>query len=522
MEPDGALYAGIAKRMVLTGDWINLYVNGNDWLDKPHFTFWVTALSFKLFGISAFAYKLPALLFTFSGACYTYLLGRSICNKRIGLVSSLSFLTALHLVISNFDVRAEGYLCALIIAAVYHYYRAQQESFWHVVAGSLFAAAAVMTKGMFAVIPVFSGFIIYWILTGQARQLLRARWWSALFMLLLFIVPELYALYTQFDLHPEKVVFGQNAVSGIRFFFIDSQFGRFLNTGPIRGKGDLSFFLHTTLWAFLPWSLLLCTAVFQLFKRRHREGQPREIIILWTSSAATFLLFSFSRFQLPHYIIVLFPFFAVITAIYLTSLRDRALQIFSYIQNLLFLLVILLLCAIALISGFKNNYLTVGMLMMVTLLSFIYIKGRNQLMLVARGSLLSAGIMVFLYAFFYPALLRYQAGMTAGQWLRKNHPQTTTAVFSDSNAFAFAFYAGGIPQYLPDTGALDKFLSSRPAKDKLVIYTPAASAGLLREKYGAQVLKSFDHYRITRLTGKFLNNKTRPATLEKYLLLQLN
>lgn len=39
LEPDGALYATIAKHITLTGDWTNLFVDGNDWLDKPHFPF---------------------------------------------------------------------------------------------------------------------------------------------------------------------------------------------------------------------------------------------------------------------------------------------------------------------------------------------------------------------------------------------------------------------------------------------------------------------------------------------------
>ena len=47
MEPDGALYAAIAKHMALSNDWVNLVADGQDWLDKPHFPFWLAALSFK-------------------------------------------------------------------------------------------------------------------------------------------------------------------------------------------------------------------------------------------------------------------------------------------------------------------------------------------------------------------------------------------------------------------------------------------------------------------------------------------
>ena len=74
--PDGTLYALIAKNMVLRSDYINLYDHGKDWLDKPHFPFWLTALSFNLFGFTTWAYKLPGILFMLMGAAYTYLFAK--------------------------------------------------------------------------------------------------------------------------------------------------------------------------------------------------------------------------------------------------------------------------------------------------------------------------------------------------------------------------------------------------------------------------------------------------------------
>jgi hypothetical protein len=48
----------------------------------------------------------------------------------------------------------------------------------------------------------------------------------------------------------------------------DSQFGRFVNNGPITQKksGDIFFFAHTLLWAFLPWCLLFYYAVYKNLK----------------------------------------------------------------------------------------------------------------------------------------------------------------------------------------------------------------------------------------------------------------
>ena len=54
-EPDSALYATVAKHMAQTGDLINLVAYRQDWLDKPHFLFWVTSTSMRIFGVNEVA-----------------------------------------------------------------------------------------------------------------------------------------------------------------------------------------------------------------------------------------------------------------------------------------------------------------------------------------------------------------------------------------------------------------------------------------------------------------------------------
>lgn len=180
LEPDGALYATISKNMVLSGDYINLRVQGIDWLDKPHFPFWITALSFKLFGLNSFAYKFPAFLFWLAGGYFTYAFSKMIFSQQIARLSVLIYLSAEHLIISNNDVRAEPYLTGLVIAAAYFYYRTYKENKWvFIVPGSLCLAMATMTKGIFIPAIVFGGFFIEWIAKKKWNEFLKLRWWIA-------------------------------------------------------------------------------------------------------------------------------------------------------------------------------------------------------------------------------------------------------------------------------------------------------------------------------------------------------
>src|SRR6202012_5771907 len=345
--PDGTLYATIAKTMVLKHDYINLYAGGSDWLDKPHFPFWVTALSFNIFGITTWAYKLPGILFMMLGALYTYLFAKRLYNKEIALWSVLILLTAEHIVLSNSDVRAEPYLTGLIIASVYHFYRAYKPSnYWHLLLGCVFAACSIMTKGMFAIIPIGGAIAGHIIITKDWKQLFSWKWLIAIVLTMVLTLPELYCLYRQFDLHPEKVVFGHTGVSGLRWFFWDSQFGRFMNTGPIKGSGDPFFFVHTTLWAFLPWSLLLFAAIFQFIRKGIKNVQGSEWYCI-CGSLLTFLVFSASRFQLPYYLNIVYPFFAIITAQYLYQITaERSLRAVRLVQLILMSVMLIIVAAL--------------------------------------------------------------------------------------------------------------------------------------------------------------------------------
>ena len=117
---DAGLYALISKNIYISQNWADLKVYDKDWLDKPHFQFWVTAFSFKIFGVNSFAYKIPSLMFFFIGVYYTYRLGVVFKNKLFGIIGILILITTQHIFISNEDIRAETMLIGLIVPSLYY------------------------------------------------------------------------------------------------------------------------------------------------------------------------------------------------------------------------------------------------------------------------------------------------------------------------------------------------------------------------------------------------------------------
>ena len=525
LEPDGALYATIAKTIARSGDFINLRVEGRDWLDKPHFPFWMAALSFRIFGCHGFAYKLPALLFWGAGAWYTWRLAFSLYGRPVAQIATLIYVSAAHLVISNNDVRAEPYLTGLVIGSVYHFYKVSRtRSGLHLLAGSLLAACAVMTKGPFVLITISAGFILDWITAKEWQQFVNIRWWLAILLIVFFTLPELYCLYVQFDLHPEKIVFGHTGVSGIRFFFWDSQFGRFFNTGPIKGNGDLFFYFHTLLWAFLPWSLLLYAAVVQKC-RGLPNAVPGDKICLG-AALVSFGVFSLSRFQLPHYLNILFPFFSILTAGYLYNIRRRLTQkiirIAQGVLNLLFPALLFFLCWWFHFNGWP---VLLFVLLLLSLLPFWLFRGRELPDSIGRSFCIGLLALAFVNFCLYPAILRYQAGTQAGRYIGTrgialpSRDQDSQPVYTLAEApvnYSFEFYCT-LPVIRVPSDSLPVL------QGPVLVFSPSSFADSLKGK-GLRVesLRRWPNFHISQLTGEFIDYRTRDSTLEWYSLLRVS
>ena len=227
---DPGLYASIAKNLLYKKDLFQLFTYNQDWLDKPHFPFWAILASFKLFGVSVWAYRLPALLFFVLSLVYTYLFTRKYYSRDVAAIAVLILMTAQNTILSNTDVRAEPYLMGLIMGSIYHIACLEDRfTVKDLLLAALFTALAIMTKGIFVITAIYGSLIGQLLLQKKSSRLLQVKWLWLIVLTIIFTLPEFYALYIQFDMHPEKTVFGVHHVSGIKWFLWDSQFGRFVN-----------------------------------------------------------------------------------------------------------------------------------------------------------------------------------------------------------------------------------------------------------------------------------------------------
>jgi len=354
---DSVTYAALARHIALNNDWVNLVLDGKDWLDKPHLPFWITALFFKIGGISAFTYILPGFLFHLIGGYFTYRIARLFYNRDTAWLAVLVYVSVFEMMDSSIEVKAETYLTGFIMAACYYWMRFDAAAkVKYLLLGALFSAMAVMTKGVFTLIAITAGMVCMWLYRGEWRKLLSGKWLLALALTLLFTAPELAALYLQFDAHPEKVVFGHTHVSGIRFFLWDSQFGRFFNTGPIQNhNGNPLYFVDAFLWTFLPWVAVFVAAVYagiRHFVSRSPAGRA-SFVYLCGSFFIPFLIFSATAFQFEYYTVIIFPFAAILCAHYLADYlaRPAGHRKLLIAQWVITLLLLVLACGLSVYVG---------------------------------------------------------------------------------------------------------------------------------------------------------------------------
>jgi len=519
MEPDAAVYAEIAMEMHDSGNFLSIFHKGTDWLDKPHLPFWMSAISYSIFGVNGFAYKLPGVLFVLLGAFYTFLFGKRFYSRLHGYVAVLILITAQHIIISNQDVRAEPFMTALAIMRLYHFaVFLSSRKFLHAIIGCAALAGLIMTKGIFTIIPIGAGIGLSLLYKRQWKSIFHWQWLVCGLLTFVFLFPSLYGYYLQFDQHPEKKIFGQQGVSGVEFFLWTSQWGRFTNTGPIKGKGDLFFFVHTLIWAFLPWAFLAFFALYHKTKQLIRRTSLSENYTYF-GFITLFLVFSVSRFQLSFYLNPLFPFLAIITTAVLLKQKWRTARVFSIIDTVV--------CCLLFAGVLALHYFFLGNLphvdTIVVLLTGmgiaigVFTLTNSWLKKIIFGTaLVILSVNYYLSREFYPALLKYQSESELGYYMKAAQlPADQLIMSGDVRSVADVILHRVIPVIAVDS------LTASDASGKYV-YT--GSEGLNRMdslglKY--QLIKSFEDFHVTMLTGKFINRKTRSEAVKIYSLVKV-
>ena len=524
MDIDASQYAEISREMLKSGDYLHVFDRGIDYLDKPPFLFWVSAVSMKFFGLTNFGFKFPSILFAIWAIFATYKLAKRLYGEVTGRAAALVLATCQGMFLMTNDIRCDTILMSWTITAIWLIHEwAVSRRLLYLLGGCAAIAFGMMTKGPLALmVPVFC-FISDWALKRQWKNFFSPAHLLGLVVIAVLLIPMSIGLYQQFDQHPEKTVNGLQGVSGLRFFYWSQSFGRVTGESPWKNGVDMSFLFMNMLWSFLPWIFLLVPAIVlnivRLVKQKLRL-QPQQEFITTGGFLLTYLSLGSSAYQLPHYIFIAFPLAAIITARLITELvadgsfagLRRFMQPFQVVITSLLLLASLILIAYA----FPAPPLFIA-LWVLCIIGWLYLAFRKGL----TGKLLwlsAAGITIvnlFLTNHLYPTLLQYQAGSQAGQYIHSHNITTTdVGIFKmDDPLNSIQFYAQGTVTIVDTITQL---------RDQHYLLTMDAGLQQLKENgYQYDIALQRQLFKVSELTGPFMYPPTRHNEVRNYYLVRL-
>jgi 4-amino-4-deoxy-L-arabinose transferase-like glycosyltransferase len=514
MDNDSAHHANIALRMYLTGDYVNLIDNGKDYLDKPHLHFWLCAFSYKIFGVTTFAYKLPSFLFSIGGVCSVYRLGKILFNAETGKLSALIIASSFSFILANNDVRMDAILTASVAFASWQGIAfIENKKVINAIGLSLGLALGFSTKGHIAVFTPAIGLFFYILFKKDWKLFFNWKWIVVLISFAVFISPVVYCYYLQYNLHPEKIVNEKDNINGVKFILLDQSFDRFTGGMGSDAKNDYFFFLHSFFWAFAPWSFICYWALVEriknIFKRKSEWFSVYTILIMA-------VVVSVSGFKLPHYLNIVFPAASVLVASWLMLNKLREKIIFRV--QVVVITALLLLCTVINFWLFPlENYFLIPVIILLLAAVFHFLR-TTGIPFIPKAIYISIfSIFLFFFLFnsnYFPQLLSYQAGKELAEEKEKITGDSDIYFWKDNYSSSFNFYTSSLRKQFDSLSLYNK-------KSIWLLFTEKDREDILRSGYRIVKQVESKDYEITTFNLRFYIPSTREASLTKMVLAEI-
>ena len=534
MDYDAAQIGTISMSMYQRNDWLTIlnrhYVGGSwyDYLDKPHLVYWSAMAGYKIFGLGHVGMRFFSVLSTLVAAYGIAKLGSRLYNKEVGRWASLIFVTSQAIMLANHDVRTDALLTSFTLLSIWQLVVFVDTRKWlPLVAGFLFLALAVASKGLIA--AVVAGSAIFFYLMGKKdwQGIFNWKWPAAILIFLAGLSPFLYAYYLQFDMHPEKFVNGSYGNSGVKFLLWSHSVDRFSGNRNLVASPEFSFFFHTILWAFLPWTVLLVTGVFsrgkELWETRFASFFSREQLS-FAGVWAIFILMSFAKFKLPHYLNILFPMMSIFSAAWLWQLRENGQsktirQLFRVQKGIITILMAALIIIIVWSFPLKSPWVAFGIAGFCALLwQFWRVEGGMADRLVLLTATAALLLNFVLNTHFYPAIGKYQGGSTMAGLIKEKGIDTGSVYLYGKVVRSLDFYTQRFTPVIDSAGIFEELSKGRTLR----LYTTDNSGDTLRMQYpGATAVITTPNQKITRLKFSFFNPAKREEGMPKAVLYEL-
>ncbi len=298
LDDADSTHAEAAREMLVTGDYVTLHVNGVRYLEKAPLPYWLTAFSYRLFGVNEFAARLPMALSVLLLGVLALSWGRRAFGERAGIYAALFVYTSAGVFLFTRVMIPDVLLSLLIAASLYFFLIALEADgkAWHWYAGYACMALGVLTKGLIALAFPGGAAVLYLTLTGEWRRWREFRIVSGLALFLLIAAPW-------HILAGLRNTGGQGGHGFFWFYFVNEHFLRFLGKRYPRDYNKLPWALYWSLhlvWLF-PWSFYLPAAIRTVIDERKNPRRSdfaaRTRLLCWILAGVVLIFFAISTNQ---------------------------------------------------------------------------------------------------------------------------------------------------------------------------------------------------------------------------------
>ena len=285
---DEGAFSEATREMLVSGNYITTYLNGDLRFDKPILIYWLQALSVKIFGLNEFALRLPSALAASLWALVIWHFAKRYFNEKVAFYATLSMLGALQINLIAKAAIADALLnlfIALSLFAVWIYLESGRLRWLYMA----FAAIALgfLTKGPVAVLVPLATTFLYLLSKRDLKRFFKTIFNPIGIAIFIAFAMPWYIL--------EYLDQGEKFING---FFLKHNLERFGSTFESH-RGSFFYYIPVLLLGFLPFTTPLLKAFYRI---KSFLTQPlMRYLLLWF--LFVFLFFSFSGTKLPHYVI---------------------------------------------------------------------------------------------------------------------------------------------------------------------------------------------------------------------------
>ena len=299
--PD-AVHAEAAREMALNGDWVTPHVNGVRSPQTPPLLVWITAASFRLFGVSDWAARLPLAFCALAFFAITLALGsRLFLTPVAGFYAALILLTSFGIFLFTHLLYPVLLLTLWITLAMYFFWRSLRVASRQTAVG--FAAACALgflSMGLAGVVLPVGIVVLFLFFTQNLRHL--AKWHPAIGVVAFLLITAPW------------YVAASLAIRGQRQFVHPAH--------SVTRTPLLVFWTFALLW-MVPWCFFAVAALARVSKRLfsrdagldHAE-QAQLLLVLW--AGVVMVLYSFSTRQ-EFYVLPALPALSLLAAGWLAA-----------------------------------------------------------------------------------------------------------------------------------------------------------------------------------------------------------